>query len=494
MSIQKNMKHFYIYSALLIFFFLSQDCYSQYVIDWEDPIEVSEDGMDNNRPRITLDAAGNPLIIWGKDSGREIYFTRNDGSDFSDPITLLDPEFDVFTGDWAGPEMSSNGDDAFVTFKRYPENEFGAYILKSEDGGQTWSDTIRVDNIPIGDEQSRFPNVTVNDEGNPAVTLMKFTGNYLDPEYEVLTSSDGGLTFGPIVNSSTDLIPGEACDCCTADIVNSNGKLIQLYRNNASNIREIKVTISEDWGATFGEPVHIDDTDTFSNICFSSGPDGLVAGNKLIAVYRANIPNGYRVYASQYDLETGDILHFVVDPFVPSNVAQHNAKIAGDSMNQLMVWEEFTSVTSNVLYSYSTEGPGGFSAWSDTLNVVTSGRQVNPDVAYSDGEFHVVWQDKYSGRVAYRKGTVVEGVSVESLSDTQVIAFPNPFTTEFILKNLQGYRQIEVANILGQTIFQKEISTTQITIPMQDHPVGTYLVNLISNEGISSSVKLVKSK
>lgn len=488
------MKQASIYLVFAITVMLSNTCFSQYAIAWEDPIEVSEDGMDNNRPRITLDASGNPLVIWGKDSGKEIFFTRHDGSEFSEPEILLAPEFDIFTADWAGPEISSSGDDAFIVFKRYPENEFGAYLLKSADGGQTWSDTIRVDNIPFGDVQTRFPNVTVNEEGNPAVTLMKFIGLYEDPEYEVLTSVDGGQTFGPMVNASTDFADGEACDCCTADIINSNGKLVQLYRNNDTNIREIKATISNDWGATFNEVVNMDDTDSFSNICFSSGPDGLIAGDNLIAVYRANIPNGYRLYATEYNLISGDIEHVIVDPFVPSNISQHNAKIGGDAMHQMVVWEEYTAANANVLYSLSSTGASGFSAPSDTLNVQTLGRQVNPDVAYDDGTFHIVWQDKYSGRVAYRKGVVIEAVSVENLIDTQVIAFPNPCTTEFVLKNIQGYKQVEVTNSLGQLIFQNQITTNQITISMQQHSAGTYLVNLISNEGVSSSIKLVKSK
>lgn len=489
------MKQAYNYLTLFSLLFLPFLADGQYVIDWDDPIEVSEAGMDNNRPRITLNAEGNPLIIWGRDSGKELFFTRFDGVEFSEGELLLDADFDIFTADWAGPEISSNGDDAFIVFKRFPENEFGAYMLKSTDGGQSWSDTIRVDAMDIGEEQNRFPNVTVNNDGNPAVTLMKFTGNYLDPEYEVLTSVDGGTTFGPMVNASTSLISGEACDCCTADLINSNGKLIQLYRNNASNIREIKATVSDDWGGSFGEAIHVDNSDTFSNVCFSSGPDGIIAGDKLITVYRANIPAGYRVYVSEYDLELGTLDNeLLVDPFVPSMVAQHNPKIAGDEMHQLMVWEEFTAAYANVLYTYSSTGPEGLNIWSDTLNVQTNGRQVNPDVAYDNGNFHVVWQDKYSGKVGYRKGKVVEGVSVNDLAQPQVKVYPNPCVSEVNLTQLSRQDRVEMRNVLGQIVFEDRINSNELLIPMEGLPDGTYVIGLFSEGELSTSINIIKSK
>jgi hypothetical protein len=468
--------------------------YAQYAIQWDDPIDVSPDGLDNNRPRMALDAAGQPMIIWGRDAGKELYFSRWDGAQFVEPTLIVPPSVDLFTSEWAGPELGSNGDVVYAVFKRYPENEFGAYFVKSVDGGLSWSDTVRIDNLPIGDMQSRFPSVAVDELGNPAVTMMTFTGNYIDPEYEVLTSTDGGQSFGPLVNASTDMFAGEACDCCTATIVYSEGKLVQLYRNNSGNIREIRGLVSDDWGATFEQGCVVDVTETFSNVCFSSGPDGVLLGDELITAFRANIPTGARVYASSYNLVTNELEeHQLVDGDIPSNVSQHNAKIAGNTMDLAMCWEEYTAANSNIILSYSSSGVAELVNYRDTVNVVTAGRQVNPDIAYSNGVFHVVWQDKYSGLVVYRRGTVVEATAINETTSNSLTVCPNPttglveFTTESRLNNYK------VFSSSGQEVLEGQLNMeSKFSIDLSSLDNGYYSIRFTATDHQFYSQGIIK--
>lgn len=459
-----------------------------FTVSWDAPIQVTQDdAYDNNRPRIALNSENNPVVIWGKDNGRILYHSVYSGSSFSEPVSLLDDDFEIFTADWAGPELGSNGDHVAAVFKRYPENEFGVYMVQSADGGQTWSDTVRVDNVPIGDQQTRFPNVVIDDNGNPAVTIMTFEGNYLEPKYEVLTSIDGGASFSELVNSSTELFAGEACDCCTADIIFDGSQLIQLYRNNYDNIREIRASRSMNWGESFPEGFALDLSDTFSNFCFSSGPSGIVSGDELITTYRINTAVGPRASISLFDMGTGLIdLEEQLSPTSVQQVGQTNPKIAGDGTNIGIVWQEETTNDDNVHFVFSHTGATGLVGSAvEVLNLQLPGKQINPDIAYSDGTFHVVWQDKATGLVMYRKGAVVEAVSVsEILPLGNVQIFPNPSSETILWENSMNHPvQYSCYNAFGQIVMSGNGTPGLNSLDIRLLAAGNYSIAFRSQKG-----------
>ncbi|MFT5183191.1 MAG: hypothetical protein ACI84C_000315 [Flavobacteriales bacterium] len=480
---------------LMLIAIVPNQLHGQYAVEWGDEIAVSVEGTDNNRPRIALDGNNDPLVIWGQDDGKMLHFARWENVNFAPSIELVSPEFDVFTAEWSGPELAARGNDVYATFKRVTNVEVGTYIVKSNDGGVTWSDTIRVDAELPEDMHSRFPNVAIDDNGNPAITLMTFTGNYIDPGYEVLSSIDGGMTFGPIQNSSTELFDGEACDCCTSDLLFAEGKLIQLFRNNDGNIREIKCAYSTDWGQSFPNSFGVDNTDTFANFCFSSGPDGLVMDGVLYSAFKAIVPDGNRIWISAYDLENESLVfHEAPDLFIANNLSQNNSKIAGGDANMGVVWEEYSSINSNVIFSYSFEGPEGFQEYKDTINVQMTGRQVNPDIAYADGFFHAVWQDKSTGLVSYRKGEVVKAVNVENVLKSSIEVFPNPTTDVLNIRGLtSSVSKIYVLDQNGkQQLVLTNFSSDELELDVQKLIPGIYslVIESIHQKETYSIVKL----
>lgn len=473
---------FWLASFLLIFSLsgIAQD----WEVQWNDPLVVNVDGSDNNRPKISVNASNEPVVIWGKDNGRTLYTAKLDGESFTDPTELTSQSFDIFTSDWAGPEMGSNGDVIFVVFKRYPENLHGVYSVKSLDGGTTWSDTIRVDNIPVGDIQSRFPNVVVDDNGNPAVTIMTFTGNYLDPEYEILTSTDGGANYGELVNASTGFFDGEVCDCCTAEIVFDGSRLVQVYRNNDENIREIRAVMSQDWGQTFVESFEIDNSETYSNVCFSSGPNGIIMGDNLLSAYRVNTDQGPRVMFSSMNLATGsqEIEEHIAPEAQPS-IGQTSPAVAGDGDWLGVVWQEETTNDDNIHFAFSSTGDQGIiNAPVEVLNFQLPGKQVNADLAFKDEVFHAVWQDKATGLVMYRKGTIVEATDISDLS-VEISVFPNPSTDLFqvALGNINA-DQYKVYDGKGALILTQTITSPKLSIDLSSFKAGVYWMEVLNND------------
>lgn len=475
----KNMKRCIVAIVVLLAF---ADGFAQFEIDWGPEIAVSQDGDDNNRPRIV--ANGNDiLVMWGKNDGNAIMYSTWEDNAFAPAQSMLDSGIHVFTSDWAGPEIAAR-DDIFVVFKAIPENEMGAYIVKSQDWGETWSDTLRIDQPSEGNEQSRFPNVSTYYGNNPAITMMTFEGNYIDPKYVVATSDDGGQSFGPLLNVSTDFFEGEACDCCTASILASGGELYHAYRNNHDNIREIRASHSANWGESVEEAFVMDTTQTYSDVCFSSGPD-LAYDNGLISVFKAIGDDGSRVMISKRDLQGNLSVHTPIDLSPPATVSQNNPRIEVEDAFSMVVWEEFTSTNSNVLFSMSMFGISEIGLEVDTVNIHQTGNQINPDIAIDYDAVHVVWQDQNTGLVKYRRGELPP-YSIEELQNSKLsTAYPNPASTvvNVAAKESEIMQSVEMYNLKGKLVKRIETNTNTIEMDIQGLDEAIYVLSVQFSSG-----------
>ena len=202
-------------SLIHIFLLISTHLvYAQSGIIWDQTIDVASSQFSNMHPRIEVDGAGKPLIIWGNSNSQQVFFTRLNGNGFASPKKLNPDTIPVFAASWAGPDLAANGDTVYVVFKETPEHENGIYLVHSEDGGLTFSAPQRVE--AIGDSLSRFPAVSTDVNGNPLVAFMKFNPGWGDARYVLAKSEDLGITFSPDVMGS-GFSGGDVCDCRRGD-------------------------------------------------------------------------------------------------------------------------------------------------------------------------------------------------------------------------------------------------------------------------------------
>lgn len=463
---------------LLIF---SLNASPQSGISWETGKNVSSSNLGNFHPRIATDGSGNPMIIWGRSSDGSVFFTRWYGSAFTTPLKLNPSWLSIATASWMGPDIASKGDTVYVVMKRVPEasDTNHIYIVHSFNGGMTFSAPVRVDFI--ADSISRFPTVKVDETGNPVVAFMKFNSSFLESRWVVTWSTDFGTTFSTDVKASGWSGPGSVvCDCCPGCLAGYENTFAMLYRNNLFNIRDSWVGISNNGGASFSNGWNIDNNNWYINVCPASGPDGVIMGDSLYSVFMSGASGAIRVYRSTYSMTNpGSHPAQSLAGTIPGLNQQNYPRIdrSGDAV--AIVWEQTVNGQGQLPVLFTNDVSNGFPSSYDTvdLNDVT-----NADVALSNGNIYVAWEDDNSGTIKYRKGIYSPvNTYVNKIRNNQFSVYPNPASEHISidLTYIQGkLKTVNIFELTGKKISGFLTEENKVVLNISDYPSGIYFVKV----------------
>jgi hypothetical protein len=466
---------------------------SQSIIHWEPEISVADGSVYGNiRPRIAVAANGVPIVLFGKGPAGLLYTARLNGSVFDTPVTLLPGTMESYLASWTGPDIAAKGDTVIAVFKAMTMDDGHVYSVRSVDGGLTFSDTIRVDDHDLG--VAWMPSMDIDENGNPSVTYMAHDAAMTNPRYNVVHSTDQGLTYQAEMDITTT-IAEEACDCCPAEYVIDGNQHALLYRNNDMNIRDIYAVYSEDDGLTYPESANVDQLNWSITSCPSTGPHGLFNNSKLITVYASRASGSYRVYLS----ETATAPNFAFEnttmmtPPLNTNGIQNYPRISGNNDTLVMVWQESETGNPEIFSAFTTTANTSEIISSKTMvNSSTSGSQTNPDVIYKNGKVHAVYQDALTGDVIYRQGTIGT-VSLEENDLSQLTVYPNPTvdgTFAIDLNNMTN-ATFELRDALGNKCpFTVNQQNAKIQLGISNPNRGIYFLTVIT-ENAQQTIKLI---
>ena len=471
--------------------FLSVVLWSQPIISWEEEIFVTQTNQfGNTRPRICLTAQDIPLVIFGKASSGLLYSARLNGSLFNTPLPLLPDNMTSYLTAWTGPDLASNGDTVIVVFKAQPIDFGKVYSLRSLDGGLTFSDTIRVDNHPLG--HAWLPSLDIDENSNPSVVYMAHDLNGMNPTYNVVHSINKGLTYENEMEI-TLAIPQEACDCCPAEYVINGNQHALLYRNNDANIRDIYAVYSDDDGANYSSYVNVNDLNWALNSCPSTGPHGIFNNGNLLTASASAASGKYRAYLSETVTSPSLVLQSqtMMTPPGNTNGAQNYPRISGKNDTIVLIWQE-SSPSNNDIFSGITVS-GSIQELVDSKAIVndsTLGSQSNPDIIYANGKIHCVFQDAISGKVIYKRG-ILSMNSISQIPNQDIIVFPNPLSTSLTIKSNLLTTSYTIYNVLGEIVQTGVLTSLQTEVNLSALPNGTY--QLIIGKDQLKSFQIIKN-
>ncbi|HEX5002608.1 MAG TPA: T9SS type A sorting domain-containing protein [Bacteroidia bacterium] len=457
-------------------------------ITWSPPQPVSSSGFGNNHPRITIDRAGNPMVVWGKSSNHSVNFSKWNGSSFTSPIQINPSGTEVATDTWMGLQIASFGDTVYVVYKEYPEAPDSAHIycVRSYNGGTSFSAPVRVSYI--ADSICRFPTVTTNMIGCPVVGFMKFDANFGNARWVVSTSSDFGLSFSPDVLASGWSGPGAlVCDCCPGTVTASDNTVAMIYRDNLNNLRDSWAGISTDSGQSFNEGINIDQNNWIINSCPSSGPDGVIIGDSLYSVFMNGAGGTAAVYFSAAPLNPpSNTTSWQLNGNTPGLVNQNYPRIDHFNNAVAVVWKQVVGSADQCVLRFSPDITIGLPVSYDTVKL---GNITNVDVAVSGSNVYVVWQDNNTGNVNFRSGTYTAiNTSLQPIDAFSISLTPNPVNNgmvSFSLNHELIHPVVELFDVTGKQHLPDEVIVkgNKITFNTDNVPTGIYFISVKDEQG-----------
>lgn len=476
-------------SLVLFSLFITSVTFSQ-AFNQSTPISVAT-GQGNYHPQVEVLNDGNAALIWTSFADKNLYFAKHDGVSAFEPTIQLNPAgFNVQSYNWSGPDFWMEGDNVYVVFRSEGYDTGNVYLVKSTDNGDTFSDTVRVDQLATGFGQ--YPDMAVLND-TVWVTFMDHNASGLDPQYVVARSTDGGLTFEQEVAAGS-LWSAEACDCCQPEIIVDETKVVVFFRNNDSNTRDIKGVVSYDRGVTFSDMFSVDNHNWYITSCPSTGPDArFLTSDKVVAAYKTTVSGEAQIFAHQYDLNTDATDAEVQITATGASNAQVNYPQL-DIKNGVMgiVWEG-ADQSIDVFINTSSNGVAGLNPDNAFNLTAASGAQNKPDIAVGDGFFHVVYAD--GGDVKYTQLTALLGTE-ELISDLEISVYPNPARDQITFSMDEASSAtwgIEISNNLGQIVKTVEVKDkAETTINTQLFESGVYHYSLVLENGIKKGQFVVK--
>lgn len=480
----------------IFLFFSALHLFGQTEIFLSDPIQVAPDLTYGSRaPRIALLQDGSPIVYWGKiGSSPKMYLAKWQNGSFLDPALINTNGIDIDL--WAsglGPQLATFGNTVFLVFETYGE---GIWCVRSTDGGANFENPVSVYELPQG-RVATLPTVSVDNDGNPVVSFVTTNNQESEALYEVAVSLNGGLTFESAVVANLATGSGEVCECCPASMaISASDEMLLTFRNNDNNVRDIWATKSTDGGANFPEAVDLDDTDWQTFTCPTSGPHSMIAGDSLIAVYFSAGEGNPRVYMSTMHINSmvkGN--QFKLPTFTGAETGQNFPRIAGNQDTLGIVWEENEASSKSIVMSYSINGTLDLQ---NQLVRIAEGThsQRYPDVSYSNGVFHIVYEDQFLGAVMYRQASFgpLTTVSTVPSSAFDLSANPNPFSAKTIVKFENTQRELITAKLFdanGQLLKIQKTSDSQIEIDCSNLNQEIYFLQLENGKRVGT-MKLIQ--
>lgn len=482
------MKH----CTLAAFLILTLGVFAQNGIVWEPEMVVSDGTTFGHlRPRATV-VGNSPVVVYGSGGMENVYISRWNGSGF-DTQSVLPTGTSAYMASWTGADIASKGDTVIAVFKMNPMETGHVYIVRSVDGGVTFSDTIRANTWDGGN--SWMPSMDIDANGNPVISMMIHNNTWNNPRYALVHSTDAGLTFGPTEDIASS-VPGEACDCCPSEVVIDGSKEILMFRNNDANVRDIFGVLSNDGGATFPYSENVDNTNWIISACPSTGMDAVFSGNNLYTVYASAAEGIYRVFLTKSDVSIG--LDFTERTKVlvpdPSNGTQNYPTISGENDTIVMAWEERINFNKEVYYAVSIPGQDpmvALSSYKWQANDSTLGTQTNPEILYKNGYVHLFFQDDYTGDLIYKRGQIDVNLGANELSKSNLQLMPNPSTNgQMHVSGATAIRSIIDASG-AHVSFDARQHGESIEVTAEHIQSGIYFVHCIQADGSIATVKWV---
>ncbi len=254
----------------------------------------------------------------------------------------------------------------------------------SKDDGNTWTSLQAVDTDPTKGLMRGFFDAVVLPNDEIAVAYLKDVKNstkYEERDLRLTITKNG-------VFQAEKLLDAVVCDCCNINmLVDANGALNVIYRDNNDDIRDFSKMISTDNGQTFSKPQNIYNDGWKIAGCPHNGAVSSTHGKSALIAYYSGAESESGVKLVTQD---GKKLCVLNDPSVKNPV------LIGSAQVSTLLWEQGKDNTQLVFKKINTD------KISETLSIEGSTNATNSTGLIIDNQLliaHEVKQDNKKNRL-----------------------------------------------------------------------------------------------
>lgn len=402
---------------LLIAFSLLSLVFHAQGLSFTNHITISSDDEGYGRPRVALINDSDPVIIFRNNTiPKTIKIARWNGIDFDSAYDITN--IGVSPSSQDGPEIAVKGDTVYVVFSSSATNFSSIMMIRSFDGGVSFSDTIRAsENSP--QQICRMGNIAINKFGNPVISYMKYSLNFSNPKQMVRTSNDYGLTFNTAVEASFNT-PEEPCECCKSSLIVKDENIFLLFRNNENNKRNSHVAKSNNNGLSFDLVNDIDDFDWVLNACPASTTNGVVYGDSLLIVKKSGATGNNEIVLTNVSQADLDYSYNINIDYIPT-ITQRYPEISNSYDSIFIVWEDNRNGIQDCFLSYSLNGITNLNRGNIFTDSLSMGPKFFPHVSFKNGNIHLVYVDYIESSIKYVKGFISAPTDITEIENKDFI-------------------------------------------------------------------------
>lgn len=202
-------------------------------------------------PRLALDSTEGINVTWGDlEVRKKVVFTRSTdlGESFSDLVDVSRSEGEAFE-----PEIAVDSNDAInIAWEDTAPGRSAIMFARSTDGGQTFSTPLRVS---TGETPANQAHIAVDTSGRIHVAWVDEGEDESQAFYA--RSTDEGQTFSTPVNVSN--VAGGRIE--KVFVTTHQDRVFIAYNDRDRSSRQVFLVMSEDGGATLGNPEQVSSAD-----------------------------------------------------------------------------------------------------------------------------------------------------------------------------------------------------------------------------------------
>jgi hypothetical protein len=298
------------------------------------------------------------------------------------------------------PKIVVSRNNVYVVWISHYLGNDDIYFTKSSDGGISFGNIINLSSNP-GD--SYEPHIALAGNKVYVIWVDGTPGSYGNPDILFKRSTNGGNTFGPTLNLSNN--PGISSEPEMAVTAN---KVYVVWRDNTPGTEEILFKRSINGGASFGSNLYL--TTNSTKPINSVRPQIVANANNVYVVWsRGNFDQGRADVLFKRSVNNGASFSTTVDLSNTPTSLSTLQKIATSGNKVYVAWAEGPFNKRQIFFKRSLDSGATFGNATIITNA-TNEDSFNPQIAAANNDVYLLWQ--------HDTGTAIKELSLKRSLDS----------------------------------------------------------------------------